>query len=85
MEAFSPDQWLVLALALLLGLILGMALMASPKWKQRHREEVTRRQELEAENAQLRRDAAEADTLHRAALREPGRRPETEPEETRPL
>jgi hypothetical protein len=85
MEAFSPDQWLVLALAFLFGLILGMALMASPKWKRRYREEIARREASEAEIAQLRRDAAEADTLHRAALREPGRRPEVEPEETRPL
>jgi hypothetical protein len=85
MEAFSPDQWLVLTLAFLFGLILGMALMASPKWKRRYREEVAKRQAAEAETAQLRRDAAESDTLHRAALREPGRRPEIEPEETRPL
>jgi hypothetical protein len=85
MEAFSPDQWLVLALAFLFGLILGMALMASPKWKRRYKEEVARRQATEAEIAKVRRDASEADTLHRAALREPGRLPETEPEETRPL
>ena len=76
MEAFTPDQWMVLALAFVLGLILGMAFLASPKWKRRYREEVTRRQALEAEIAQLRRDAAESDSLHRAALREPGRRTE---------
>ena len=56
MEAFSPDQWLVLLLAFLLGLFLGMALMASPKWKRRYREEsrlrqdeVRKREALEAE------------------------------------
>jgi hypothetical protein len=79
MEAFSLDQWLVLLLAFLLGLFLGMAFFANPKWKRRHREEVARRQAIEAENAQLRRDAAEADTLHRAALREPGRLPDADP------
>ena len=78
MEAFSLDQWLVLLLAFLLGLFLGMAFLANPKWKRRHREEVARRQAVEAENEQLRREAAESDTLHRAALREPGRRPDTE-------
>ena len=79
MEAFSPDQWLVLLLAFLLGLFLGMAFLASPRWKRRHREEVAKRTALEAENAQLRRAAAESETLHRAALREPGRRSDTEP------
>ena len=39
MEAFSPDQWLVLALAFVLGLFIGMALLANPKWKRRYREE----------------------------------------------
>jgi hypothetical protein len=56
MEAFSPDQWLVLLLAFLLGLFLGMAFLASPKWKRRYREEsrlradeVRKREALEAE------------------------------------
>ena len=43
MASFTPDQWLVLLLAFVLGLILGMAFLASPKWKGRYREEVTRR------------------------------------------
>ena len=45
MNAFTPDQWLVLLLAFLLGLFLGMALMASPKWKRRYREESRLRQD----------------------------------------
>ena len=56
MEAFSPDQWLVLLLAFLLGLFLGMAFLASPKWKRKYREEsrlrqdeVRKREALEAE------------------------------------
>ena len=56
MEAFSPDQWLVLLLAFLLGLFLGMAFLASPKWKRRYREEsrlradeVRKREALETE------------------------------------
>ena len=51
MLAFTSDQYLILGLAFVLGLFLGMALMASPKWKRRYREEVTRREEAEAENA----------------------------------
>ena len=73
MEAFSLDQWLVLLLACVLGLILGMAFLASPKWKRRWREENARVRELEAENAQLRKDAAEMDSLRHAAARDEAR------------
>ena len=81
---FTPDQWLILLLAFVLGLVLGMALLASPKWKSRYREEVTRREEVEAENARLkreydeaadrnRREAAEMDSLRHAAARDEAR------------
>ena len=49
MEAFSLDQWLVLLLAFLLGLFLGMAFLAGGKWKRRYREEVRRREAIEAD------------------------------------
>ena len=74
MPAFTPDQWLVLLLVFLLGLFLGMALLASPKWKRRYREEVARREALEEENARLRRDANEMDSLRTAAARDAERR-----------
>lgn len=74
MAAFTPDQWLILLLAFLLGLILGMAFLASPKWKKRYRDEVARREAAEAENAQLRKDSAEMDTLRQAAVRDEARR-----------
>lgn len=81
---FTPDQWLILLLAFVLGLVLGMALLASPKWKTRYREEAAKRQELETENARLqreleaerdrnRRDAAEMDSLRHAAARDEAR------------
>ncbi len=76
---FTPDQWLILLLAFLLGLVLGMAFLASPKWKARYREEVARREEVEAENAQLKRDAAEMDSLRHAAARDEARRRDDEP------
>ena len=83
--SFTPDQWLILLLAFVLGLVLGMALLASPKWKARYREEVARREELETENARLkrefdaerdrtRRDASEMDSLRHAAARDETRR-----------
>ena len=79
MQAFSPDQWIVLLLAFVLGLILGMAFLASPKWKRRHREEVARREAAEAENAQLRKEAAEMDSLRHAAARDEARRRDDQP------
>lgn len=78
MTFFTPDQWFVLLLAFLLGLFLGMAFLASPKWKRRYREEVARREEVEAENAQLRKDAAEMDSLRHAAAKDEARRREDE-------
>ena len=88
--SFTPDQWLILLLAFVLGLVLGMALLASPKWKGRYREEVTRREEVEAENARLkrefdterdrnRRDATEMDSLRHAAARDEARKRDDEP------
>ena len=62
----------------MLGLILGMALLASPKWKGRYRDEARRREALEAENEQLRRDARELDSLRQAAVRDETRRREAE-------
>ena len=59
MEAFSLVQWLVLLLAFLLGLFLGMAFLASPKWKRRYREE----SKLRAEETR-RREALEAERAH---------------------
>jgi len=84
MDAFSLDQWLVLLLAFLMGLFLGMAFLAGGKWKGRYREEVRRREAVEAENRQLRADYAESDTLHRAALKDPDRRADPNPD-SRPV
>jgi len=78
MPAFTPDQWLIILLVFVLGLLLGMALLASPKWKGRYRDEARRREALEAENEQLRRDARELDSLRQAAVRDDARRREAE-------
>lgn len=77
--SFTPDQWLILLLAFVLGLVLGAALLASPKWKGRYREEVARREEVEAENARLKREASEMDSLRNAAARDEARRRSDEP------
>ena len=74
MTLFTPDQWLIVGLVFLLGIVLGMALMAGGKWKRRYREERARAEALEAENRRLQKDSAEMDTLRQAAARDEARR-----------
>jgi hypothetical protein len=71
---FTPDQWLVVALVFVLGLVLGMALMAGGKWKRRYREERARADGLEAENRRLQKESGEMDTLRHAAARDEAKR-----------
>ena len=79
MEAFSLDQWLVLLLAFQLGLVLGMAFLAGGKWKRRYREEVRRREAIEAENRHLRKEYAQSESNHRTAAADADRRAEDRP------
>ncbi|HEX8468296.1 MAG TPA: hypothetical protein VF620_10875 [Allosphingosinicella sp.] len=74
MTLFTPDQWLIVALVFLLGLVLGMALMAGGKWKRRYREERVRADGLETENRRLQKESGEMDTLRHAAARDEARR-----------
>ena len=73
MTPFTTDQWIVLILVFLLGLLIGMFMMAGGKWKRRYREEATAREELERENERLRRDGREMDSLRTAAARDEAR------------
>jgi outer membrane murein-binding lipoprotein Lpp len=76
---FTNDQWVVVALVFLLGLVVGMILMAGGKWKRRYREERARADTLEAENKRLAKDAGEMDTLRSAAARDEARRRDDRP------
>jgi len=67
--AFTNDQWLLIGLVFLLGIVVGVMLMAGGKWKRRYREEAAKRQALETENAKLLRDAGEMDSLRQAAAK----------------
>lgn len=69
MTPFTYDQWVVAALIFLLGLLVGMFVMAGGKWKRLYREEAARSRELEAENGRLRREEREMDSLRNAAAR----------------
>ncbi len=76
MEAFSPDQWLILLLAFLLGMVLGLALRSNSNWKRRYREEAGLR-----EGEAKRREALEAERTHWEAktIAERAREEETPP------
>ena len=62
---FSPNELLVIGLAMLFALLLGMALVAGGgrKHKLRYREESKRATELERENVKLRKELKEAHAL----------------------
>jgi hypothetical protein len=53
MTTFSPDQWIILALVFVLGMLIGMFLTAGgrKKWKTRYHDEIDRRRTLEREHA----------------------------------
>jgi len=71
---FTPQQWLIVALIFLLGLVIGMALMAGGKWKRRYKDERARADKLEAENRRLGKESAEMDSLRHAAARDEARK-----------
>jgi hypothetical protein len=50
---FASDQFIILGLIFLLGLVLGMYLLAGTKWKRRYKDEVRRREALEVEHRRL--------------------------------
>ena len=74
MGAVSYNDWVLYVLIFLFGLVIGMALMAGGKWKRRYRDEVRRREALEAENRKLQANATEMDVLRQAAARDEARR-----------
>ena len=74
MDAFTPDQWLIVAARLRARPVPrhgadGRRQMEAPLPRGG-----TRRDGLEAENRRLRKDAAEMDTLRQAAARDEARR-----------
>ena len=73
MLTFSPDQWIIIALIFVLGLLIGAFLTAGGrrKWKTRYRDEVAHRERLEHENRRHREEweAKEKDWRERDSLR----------------
>jgi hypothetical protein len=79
MIAFTSDQWVILALVFVLGLLVGAFLFAGSgrKWKHRYRSEVDRRETIENEHAEQHRqwesrekEWREQDSLRAAAIRD---------------
>ncbi|WP_332812026.1 hypothetical protein [Sphingomonas sp.] len=71
MTPFTVQQWSIVALVFLLGLVLGMYMLAGGRWKRRYQEEHDRNIALEAENARLRTEAREMESLRHAAAKTP--------------
>jgi hypothetical protein len=69
---FTSDQWVIVALIFVLGLLVGGFLFSGGgrKWKQRYNSEVDRRAELEKLHAQREKDWREQDSLRIAATRD---------------
>ena len=79
MTSFTSDQWIILALVFLLGLLIGAFLSAGGrrKWKTRYREETDRRAALEREHSEREahwstreKEWREQDSLRAAAARD---------------
>lgn len=91
MLAFTSDQWVILALVFVLGLLIGAFLFAGSgrKWKHRYRDEVQRREELEDRQRDREREWddrekewRERDSLRGAAIKDKDRDDDGVPDKT---
>ncbi len=94
MMNFTSDQWVIVALIFVLGLLVGGFLFSGGgrKWKTRYREETTRREALESEHKdrvaqwELReKEWREQDSLRAAAIRNPATDPPVDRPADRPI
>ena len=69
---FSTDQWVIILLIFVLGLLVGGFLFSGGgrKWKTRYNTEVDRRAELERTHTTREKEWREQDSLRAAALRD---------------
>ena len=72
MLSFTSDQWVIVALVFVLGLLVGGFLFSGGgrKWKHRYNAEVARRRDLESQHADAERTWREQDSLRAAALKD---------------
>ncbi|WP_265530061.1 hypothetical protein [Sphingomicrobium marinum] len=71
---FTQDQWILVGMVFLLGIFAGMFLLSggSRKWKERYRNEVEKRERIEADYKAAETEWREKDSLRAAALRSKG-------------
>jgi hypothetical protein len=72
---FTTDQWVIIALIFVLGLLIGGFLFSGGgrKWKHRYNSEVDRRKELERLHGEREKEWREQDSLRAAALKDQAR------------
>ena len=72
MLSFTSDQWVIVALIFVLGLLIGAFMFTGGgrKWKQRYNAEVERRVDLEKTHAAREKDWREQDSLRGTTLRD---------------
>jgi hypothetical protein len=77
MLSFTSDQWVIVALIFVLGLLVGGFLFSGGgrKWKTRYNSEIERRRELERTHAEREKDWRQQESLHAAALKDRARDP----------
>ena len=78
---FTTDQWIIVALVFLLGLLVGGFIFSGGgrKWKHRYRNEADRRAELERRQAEREKEWRERDALRAAAIKDKDRVPSDDP------
>ena len=71
---FTTDQWVIVALIFVLGLLVGGFLFSGGgrKWRHRYNAEVDRRKDIEERHAAAEKDWRERDSLRAAALKDKG-------------
>ena len=69
---FTSDQWVIVALIFVLGLLVGGFLFSGGgrKWKHRYNAEVNRRADLEKNHASREKEWREQDSLRAAATKD---------------
>jgi hypothetical protein len=91
MIEFTSDQWVILGLVFLLGLLIGGFLFTGSgrKWKHRYRNEVRHREELEQRHGEREREWderekewRERDSLRAAAIKDKDRDADGIPDRT---
>jgi uncharacterized membrane-anchored protein YhcB (DUF1043 family) len=68
---FTTDQWIIVALVFVLGMLVGGFIFSGGgrKWKHRYNSELNRREELERIHAEREKEWRERDSLRAAAIK----------------